>query len=104
MLQFIYNVYEGLVQVSYRRPEIPLAFVPLTNVIGDRPELQEGNVLLQAGIVKGSSFHALNNGSYILLIPVYTCSIRADLVDGEGPDGRQAGEVEPVLMGIDQQA
>lgn len=100
----MYDLYKSLIQVSNGTSEIPLSLVPLTDVIGDGPELQEGDTLIQTGIMKRSAFHAFNNGGYILLIPFYTFFVRADLVDGKGPDGGQAGKVQPALMWIDQQA
>src|SRR3569833_926186 len=100
----MYDLYKSLIQVSNGTLEIPLSLVALTDVIGDRPELQEGDTLVQTGIMKSSAFHAFNNGGYILLIPCYTFFVRADLVDGKDPYDGQAGEVQPALMWNDQQA
>lgn len=85
-------------------PDIPLAFVPYANVIADGPDLQKGDTFFQTGEMKGSSFHAFNNGSYILLIPPDAGFVGADLVDGNASYFFQPGEVQQRLMGVDQQA
>ena len=85
-------------------PDIPPAFVPLANVIGDGPELQKRNTFLQTGEMKGSSLHAFNNGRHILLIPAYAGTVGADLIDGEASDLLYPGEIQKVTMGIDQEA
>lgn len=50
------------------------------------------------------SFHAFNNGGYILLIPFYAGGVGADLVDGDGPDLPQSGGGQPFFIGINEAA
>jgi hypothetical protein len=40
-----------LIQPADRQTDIPFCFIPFSNVIGNSPELEKGNFLLQANIV-----------------------------------------------------
>src|SRR5258708_2316590 len=80
------------IQVGDGRPDVPFGLIPLPDIIGDRPELQKRNILLQAYIMKTSAFHAFNNGGCILLNPFDPGSIGTDLIYGDGTYGLQAGQ------------